>query len=348
MKSAHYHRAHARALPKISWRRLTLGGGFFVILTALTLWWAVRQNPTPWQIPETAELQWPFLLAMIFLIPIEPLAGVGRIWLISRVEGTRVRFLTCVRSEFANIGMAMLTPFLSGGGGGQIYILYRSGVRLSVAFSISIIAFYASLVTLLLMATYATLTSQSECGAFLFQGLFGVLLLVAVISAICIFWPHFLVYGFGALSRVYYRLRRNIPEHEIGPVTDRAIAGILEYRQQMIHFVRYGRGAATGIVALTALFLLARAALAYCTVRFLGITESSFPAIVDAQVKLIAAGSALPTHGGAGVEVLSACFMPDLVPPGLTLIYLLLWRTSTLYLSGIMGLATLAYTFSRR
>lgn len=113
MKGIHLHRTQEQALRQISWGRLGWGAGFFLVLTALTLWWVVRQNPDPWQAPDVGQLQWRFLLAMMLLIPIEPLAGGGRVWLISRVEGTPIPFLTCLRSELANIGVAMLAHIFS-------------------------------------------------------------------------------------------------------------------------------------------------------------------------------------------------------------------------------------------
>ena len=70
-----------------------------------------------------------FLALLLLCLPLETLASSLRIWLLCRVLQPGIAFWTCVKAEWANVAVSLLTPSQSGGGPGQIYMLSRGGAR---------------------------------------------------------------------------------------------------------------------------------------------------------------------------------------------------------------------------
>jgi uncharacterized membrane protein YbhN (UPF0104 family) len=90
---------------------------------------------------EWSGLQWGYLVLILLFLPIDTVSGGLRIWVVSRVLEKGVSFWTCLKAEWANVGVSMLTPSQTGGGFGQIYMLTSGGARLGTAITVSLISF---------------------------------------------------------------------------------------------------------------------------------------------------------------------------------------------------------------
>jgi len=82
--------------------------------------------------------------------------------------------------------------------------------------------------------------------------------------------------------------------------------------------------------------------------RFLGIGNSTLGEVLQIQMALLFLLYFAPTPGSSGLaEVFSLSAMAAIVPAGLAPYYNLIWRTTTVYLSAVLGLLFLGLTLLR-
>jgi uncharacterized protein (TIRG00374 family) len=335
------------------------GGLLFVILTVGIFWYQFAampggQRPEIWQ-----RLEWNYLFWLLLFLPIDTLAAGLRIWVIGRVLQPGVSFWTCLKAEWANLGLAMLTPSQTGGGFGQIYILSRGGMNLGTALTVSLISFLGSMVVLLFIGIHSLLISKVDHLAAFFQGalLIFFLIFAAVIFAVC--WPgslHFVI------SKIYRRLQRigsknHSPEKIAWPQNtrrERLLAYLHIMSQKLIdlcymhqanmrRFFRSNSSSFIWVCLLSLIFMLSRSLMAFLCLRFLGIQAAALGDVLETQLSLIFLIYFAPTPGSSGLaEGASILMMHGAMPAVVVPYYNLLWRCSTLYLPAIAGLIFLS------
>jgi len=167
--------------------RLVGGGLVFIGLTVGIFWYQFSEIPLGNRPSIWNQLQWGYLFWLLILLPVETFAAGLRIWVISRALQPGVSLWTCIKAEWANLGLAMLTPSQTGGGVGQIYMLSRGGMKLATALTVSLISFLGSMVVLLFIGVYSLLIAKVDHLAVFFQGALLVFLIVfaVVIFAVC-------------------------------------------------------------------------------------------------------------------------------------------------------------------
>jgi len=148
------------APPRLGGPPLLLGGAAFVALTVGVLWYQFQRIPTGATTPSWTRLSWGYLALLLLGIPVETAACALRMWLLCRVLQPGVRLWTCVKAEWANVAVSLLTPSQSGGGPGQIYLLSRDGVRVGTALTASLISFAGTMVGLLVLGLYSLLVTN--------------------------------------------------------------------------------------------------------------------------------------------------------------------------------------------
>lgn len=185
--------------------RLVGGGIIFIGLTVGIFWYQFSDIPVGHRPSIWNQLQWGYLFWILIFLPVETFAAGLRIWVISRALQPGVSFWTCLKAEWANLGLAMLTPSQTGGGFGQIYMLSRGGMDLGTALTVSLISFMGSMVVLLFIGIHSLLISKVDHLVVFFQGALLIFFLVfaAVIFAVC--WPGSLHL---VISRIYRGVRR--------------------------------------------------------------------------------------------------------------------------------------------
>jgi uncharacterized protein (TIRG00374 family) len=340
--------------------RLFCGGLLFVILTVGIFWYQFAgipggQRPAIWQ-----RLEWNYLFWLLLFLPIDTLSAGLRIWLIGRVLQPGVTFWTCLKAEWANLGLAMLTPSQTGGGFGQIYILSRGGMNLGTALTVSLISFMGSMVVLLFIGIHSLLIAKVDYLAVFFQGALFIFFLIfaAVIFAVC--WPgsvHLVI------SKIYRSVQRiwgknHSPEKIAWPQNtrrERLLAYLHTLSQKLIdlcymhqanmrRFFRLNISSFIGVCLLSLVFMLSRSIMAFLCLRFLGIQAAALGDVIETQLSLIFLIYFAPTPGSSGLaEGASMLMMHGTMPPGIVPYYNLLWRCSTLYLPAIAGLVFLLW-----
>ncbi|MCX5877805.1 MAG: lysylphosphatidylglycerol synthase transmembrane domain-containing protein, partial [Deltaproteobacteria bacterium] len=168
--------------------KLALGGMVFVLLTASIFLYQFSRIEHGEETFTWSGLRFEYLWLMLVCLPFDTLASGLRIWLVCRVLQPGTGFWTCLKAEWANSGIAMLTPSQTGGGFGQIYMLHRGGVSVSTATTISLITFLGTMVSLLVVGFYSVLISGATLGS-LFSVAIWPLTIIIGLMTVALLWP---------------------------------------------------------------------------------------------------------------------------------------------------------------
>lgn len=341
--------------------RLVCGGLIFIGLTIAIFWYQFASIPVGQRAVTWNRLQWNYLFWLLLFLPVDTFAAGLRIWVICRVLQPGVTLWTCLKAEWANLGLAMLTPSQTGGGFGQIYVLNRGGLNIGTALTVSLITFFGSMVVLLFIGIYSLLISRVEHLIVFFQGALLVFSLVfgAMIAVVC--WPGSLrmvasgifraVDKIGGSDRSQDRMTpyQNSRTHRLAKLmhsgSQRLIDLCYMHQVNIRRFFNLKKTSFIWVCLLSLAFMLSRAIMAFLCLRFLGIQASGLFDIVETQLSLIFLIYFAPTPGSSGLaEGASMLLMDGTMPGGLVPYYNLLWRCSTLYLPAIAGLLFLSWT----
>lgn len=353
-----------RAPKTVSSLRLVVGGLLFVVLTVGVFWYQFARIQAGDQAPQWSQLQWEYFLLILLCLPIDTLSSGLRIWVVCRVLQPGVSFWTCLKAEFANLGMSVLTPSQSGGGLGQVYMLNKGGARLGTAFTISLISFLGSVVGLLCAGLYSAFVSETGHSGHLFQGAIWSFTVIGGLMALGAVWPGLFRVGVGRVSKAISHMLRK--DHHLqdwwppddskkGPPVDcmsrlakKLVDFVYAYRHDVIRFLRLGKASFLCVCLLSLAFIFSRSLMAFVCLRFLGVEASNLAHVLEIQIMLTFLIYFAPTPGGSGfAEGASLSLMVDIVPKGFAPYYNLLWRSATLYLPAIAGLACLLYTIAK-
>ena len=166
------------------WRgtKYLLGGVTFLLLTVAVFWFQFNRIQVGDQLVAWDKLDWGYFFLLLLFLPLDTVACGIRIWVVCRLLQPGIGFWTCLKAEWANVGVAMLTPSSSGGGLGQIYMLTRGGANAGSAIAISFITFLGSMVALLCLGLYNILFSGfSDMGLLLRTAVWGFTLIAVFV-----------------------------------------------------------------------------------------------------------------------------------------------------------------------
>ncbi|MGD8230305.1 MAG: lysylphosphatidylglycerol synthase transmembrane domain-containing protein [Desulfobacteraceae bacterium] len=332
-----------------------LGGVTFLLLTVAVFWFQFSRIEAGDQVLAWDKLHWRYFFLLLLFLPLDTVACGTRIWVVCRVLQPGIGFWTCLKAEWANVGVSMITPSSSGGGLGQIYMLNRGGADAGSAIAISFITFLGSMVGLSLIGLYNILFSSfSDMGLLLRTAVWG-FTLIAVFVILAALWPGLFRVLIMWIYQAYWQIRgknhrlgvfRSPPEAQaessqahMGRVAAKLVHMTHAYQDSVRKFVRLGRGSFVIVCLLSLGFLLSRCLMAFLCLRFLGIQASTLGGVMEIQMALILLVFLAPTPGGSGLaEGVSLSFMSSVVPVGFAPYYNLLWRFTTLYLAASVGL----------
>ena len=340
--------------------RLICGGLMFIGLTLGIFWFQFSKIPTGSRPDVWNRLQWRYLLWLLLFLPVDTVAAGLRIWVISRVLQPGVSLWTCLKAEWANLGLAMLTPSQTGGGFGQMYMLNRGGMRLGTALTVSLISFLGSMVVLLFLGIHGLLSPSVEHMRVFLQGAFVVFFFVfgGLMVAVC--WP-------GSVRRVARAITKAVGKIEgrsglskkdgllqhsrigwlsetICNLSKKLVDLCYQHQANMCRYFRLSNLNFLWVCLLSMIFILARATMAYLCLRFLGIPVAEIGHVLQTQLCLIFLIYFAPTPGSSGLaEGASMLMMGAIISTGFVPYYNLLWRTLTLYLPAVAGLIFLLW-----
>jgi uncharacterized protein (TIRG00374 family) len=329
--------------------KLALGSIVFVLLTATIFLYQFSRIEHGEETFTWSGLRFEYLWLMLLCLPFDTLASGLRIWLVCHVLQPGTGFWTCLKAEWANSGIAMLTPSQTGGGFGQIYILYRGGVNVATATTISLITFLGTMVSLLVVGLYSVFVSGTSMGS-LFSAAIWPLTIIVGLMTTALLWPGSFRFAVNRTLQAYRRIS-NMPDSHQGRMeltASKLIGLVYDYHHGTWKFIRAGKAQFAGVCLLSFVFILARCLMAFLCLRFLGIGNSTVGDVLEIQMALLFLLYFAPTPGSSGfAEVFSLSAMAAIVPAGLAPYYNLIWRTFTVYLSAVLGLLFLGLTLLR-
>ena len=91
---------------------LALGALGLLLLTAGVFWYQFSRIGGGADPPRWESLRWEYLAVLLLCLPIETLTCGLRTWVMGGI-----RFWTCIKAEWANVAISILTPTQSGGVG---------------------------------------------------------------------------------------------------------------------------------------------------------------------------------------------------------------------------------------
>ena len=344
--------------------KLFLGGVIFFLLTVGVFIYQFGRIQSSHQPLGWHQLQWKYLLLIILCFPLDALACGLRIWVVSRVLDRNLSLWTCLKAELANLGVGMLTPSQTGGGFGQVYILYRSGANPGTAFTISVVTFMGTILGMLLTGLYILLVPGMSYTGPVLRGALWTFTLISGCVALGAAWPDLFVRLILGISNAARRgghkanrahtAKRFVPS-EARPGTggpnrwsDGMIRFVYGYHRDLCRFLRAGWKHFFCVFFLSLAFMASRALMAFLCLRFLGIHDGSLREILELQLALIFLVYFAPTPGSSGLaEGVSLSMMGGIVPVAAAPYYNLLWRSLTLYLPATVGLLLLGRTMAR-
>ena len=340
--------------------RLVCGGLIFIGLTVAIFWYQFSEMPVGNRPSIWNQLQWGYLFWLLLFLPVETFAAGLRIWVISRTLQPGVSLWTCLKAEWANLGLAMLTPSQTGGGVGQIYMLSRGGLNLGTALTVSLISFLGSMVVLLFIGIHSLLIAKVDHLVVFFQGALLIFLLVFAVVIFAVCWPGSLrlvisgiCRGMGKIydqnrSQDYIGLPQNsrikrLTNH-LHNFSEKLIDLCYMHQINMRRFFSLNKASFVWVCLLSMVFMVSRSIMAFLCLGFLGVQASSLSNVVETQLSLIFLIYFAPTPGSSGLaESASMLMMDGVMPAGFVPYYNLLWRCSTLYLPAMAGLLFLLW-----
>lgn len=306
-----------------------------VLAIVLGIYWKGRPHLA------AAQMRWEWALLLLPLVALDYILGGYRYSLF--FDGKilpRISLWNCMRANWGNIFMGAATPFQTGGGPAQLYLLWRSGARLSDGMLVSIVTFAATLIFFLVSAIGAILLLPHDAlgpatGPYIRAG-FATVGGIAALLLLILTFPRVGL----ALIRLAFRL---IPgrgprvtawraKHEA-----RAVAGLASFHEAIRRIVRFKTWSLPVVVLATLALFFNKYLMGYAIARMLGqpVPFGTFLGLQIVQLFLIYFA---PTPGASGVAELSSVWlMKSVMSESVLIVYSILWRFVTTVLGAIIG-----------
>jgi uncharacterized protein (TIRG00374 family) len=295
-----------------------------------------------------------YFVIAVLLIGVDFISGATRIFIFIRKIcrlGDRKSFLVSFKANLANVFLAAATPFQTGGGVAQIYVLNRAGVSVSGATSVSILNFVATLGFLLIagllsIRMMAKTFVENNISLQFILGFSSVLFyIVTALFIVFLFKPMIA----GRIVEWILRKTGGIWKHRqntFDTLSEKVHGFILSYQSHMVHFVKNERMTLVHNIWLTAVLYFNKCLMAFVVLKGMGL-DPDFAQVVIIQVLLIFFIYFCPTPGASFfAETSSAALMSLIIPGHLTSVFSILWRFFTTYFGVIVGGFILMRTLS--
>jgi glycosyltransferase 2 family protein len=310
---------------------------FSVLGVALSLWW---RRPADLGLL-LGRVQWEWALMLIPLILLDYVLGGLRYRLF--FDGRmfpRVSLWNCMRSNWANIFLGAATPFQTGGGAAQLYILWRCGARVSDSMLVSMVNFVTTLFFFLVSTMGAMmwlpsgllgehLTPLLRTGFAVVGGIAASVLLALIFPSIVL-----TIVG-GALRRIPLRNPGRLAFRD--RLSDALGAGIRRFREAFVWILRRGKRSMVLTVLVTIVLFFNKYLMGYAIARALA-QQVPFAVFLGLEIMQMFLIYFAPTPGASGVAELSSVWlMGKLMPHSVLLFYAVLWRFATTVLGAVIG-----------
>jgi uncharacterized protein (TIRG00374 family) len=343
------HNSRGGSLP--SWSKVRRGLRIFLVLTLIGLVFVIYRSSFAASLRHLAAFRWQYLVLLTGMMVFDWIAGGTRIYLFASKLQPGISYRGCVRACLSNIFLGGVTPSQTGGGVGQIYVLYKEGMP---AFDAAVVSFLGGFLcsALFLPACGIAVTLLFDPMKvdfrlqYLVKGTSIALGLIVALAVIGLVDPAAMQRGMRRLIGWFPPLRKWLERRG-------AVEGLMNLVERYHHMMKYflARGKlrfAAGFV-LTAMVYFNKFIIAWVVLRGLGVV-ASFWEVIYAQIVLILIFYFAPSPGASGVaEVTTAEVMKNIIPAGYGGAFVLLWRMFTLLIGVAVGaLVTIRALYRKR
>jgi uncharacterized protein (TIRG00374 family) len=343
------HNQPGGSLP--SWNKVQRGLRIFFVLTAIGLVFVLYRSSFTSSIGHLLSFQWQFLSLAVAMMVFDWFAAGARIYVFASKLQPGISYRGCVRAALANIFLGGVTPSQTGGGPGQIYVLYKEGMPVFDATVVSFLGgFLCTALFLPACGIAVTLLVDPVSVDFRLQYLvkgtsiaLGLIVLLAVVGLVD---PRALQHGTRRFIWLFPPLRRWL---ERKGYVDVVMDLIDRYHHMMKYFLARGKLTFIAGFILTAMIYINKFMIAWVVLRGLGVA-ADFWEVIYSQIVLILIFYFAPSPGASGVaEVSTAEVMKGIIPAGYGGAFVLLWRLFTLFISVAVGaLVTIRVLYKNR
>ena len=323
----------------------------FLVLTMLGLVFVLYRSSFAGSVESLFGFMWQYLALALGLVLFDWLLAGLRIYVFAVKLQSGVSFFGCVRAGLANIFMGGVTPSQTGGGPGQIFVLYKEGMPVFDAMVVSFLsAFLGTLLFLPLCSLFFLVFFEPVAVDFrlqyLLQGSFAVFLFFIALAVAGLVNPGLVKrsvrFVAGLISPLNRWLDRNVYLEAADKIVDR-------YNTIMKYFLRKGKSAFVIGFFLSAAIYINKFTIAWVVLRGMGI-EAPYLEVIYTQLVLIMIFYFAPSPGAAGLaEVSAAEVMKSIVPAQYVGAYIFLWRLFTLLIGlGAGALVMMRYFYRDR
>ncbi|HID11296.1 MAG TPA: flippase-like domain-containing protein [Candidatus Latescibacteria bacterium] len=327
---------------RLSRRGISKGLKLFVLLSILGFAFVFYVTGSRRTISAFGSFRLEYIWLLLLLVLGDYVLGTFRIYIFARRINSGGSFRNCFRANLANIFMAAVTPFQTGGGIAQIYILNRSGVSVSGALSVSIVNFIATLGILLAAVIFLIKSTSKEItgvpfkfvvslSSFLFYFAFGLFLFFTIRPTV--FTQ--VVARIGTWLRVVRRRgHTDGGRHEL---TRKLLELVDQYQRYMGYYWREAKGALILNLILTAVLYFNKCMVAYVVLLGMGVHAPVWR-VVSVSLLIIFLLYFAPTPGASLVaETSASALMSVFVPSHMLMVFTFLWRSFGTYLGVALG-----------
>ena len=279
------------------------------------------------------------LLALIIMVIYWFLNGL-RFQILIKGLGDDVSLWNSTRAFVANLFLGAVTPFQTGGGPLQIYILNRAGVPIARAFSACLVGAMLTIAGLVSSTIVILLFAKNlgfEFGDFM-SAIFGTVSLIFLIAMALFILSLFKIEVFkriiGGSLNFLTRGKSTLPERVMG--------GLDQYSECMAIYAKARKRMLVFAFLLTILCLSTLSLIAPLILAGLNVQYALSPVfLIQFILNFIVYFS--PTPGGSGIAEFSSYWMMTSFTENLLEIYTLIWRFFTNFIGvGLGGLIVLA------
>lgn len=322
----------------ITREKIVKGIKLFILLTAVGILFILYRSTFSASFEHLRSFNLTILAVIAGLVLLDWLFSGIRVYLFAVKVHPGISLAGCMRANLANIFLGGVTPSQTGGGAGQIYILYKEGMGATDATISSFLSFVSTAIFLPLCGIVITTFIKPD---------FGNATLHYLSSYTLVLFS--LILGAVALSLIRPSLFERIVRSLIGILPwlkhrfgeskafDTFVETFRRYHDLMTYFLKGGLHYLIGGLLLTGIIFFNKFVIAYLVIRGLGIPADFWP-VIYLQLLLVLIFYFAPTPGSSGVAEVSTSFiMGQIIPTGKTGVFVILWRFFTLFIGMIAG-----------
>lgn len=330
-------------VPSIPVARARQGLRFFILLSLLTFAVLFYLTGTRDTLRALDDFRISYFFIALFLVGCDFCLGGARIYIFTRKISRlpeRCAFTVSLKANLATLFMAAATPFATGGGLAQLYILHRAGVAVPAATAAGILNFVGTILFILVSGPIALGWLRSRYTGIGIHYVLSfstvVFYVVTVLFLLCLFKPAWiasaLTAGLRGLGRIRPKKRQTFERW-----SDAIRDFISTYRSCTSTFWKKEKPTLLLNFLLTSLLFGNKCLIAYVILRGMGL-HPDFLHVFALQLLLLFIVYFSPTPGASGLaEAGTSVLMAGVLPEHMLPVFALLWRFFLTYFGVIIG-----------